>query len=84
MNKNQDPASILNDPNAVSQVAKSPDARALRNILTQGHSEDDLQRIAQEAAKGNTQELKKVVSSLMQDPGSAAIIARLQKQFGGK
>lgn len=82
MNKN--PSSILNDPNAVSQVAKSPDARALRSILTQGHSEDDLQRIAQEAAKGNTRELRQVVSSLMQDPDSAAIIARLQKQFGGK
>ena len=84
MNRKQDPASILNDPNAVSQVASNPDAQALKNILTRGHSENDLQRIAQEAAKGNTQELRQVMSSLMQNPDSATIISRLQKQFGGK
>lgn len=75
---------MLNDKRVIEQVAKSPDARALASLLTQGQNEADLKRIAEKAAKGDTAQLSQLIQSVVNNPGGAELLRRLSGSLDQK
>ena len=53
-------------------------------MLTQGADEASLQRIAENAAKGDTTQLKALIQSITSTPGGAELLQRLGNNFGQK
>ncbi len=79
MNQNNQPniQQLLSDKKALERVAKSPDAQALASMLTAGHDQASLKRIAQNAAKGDTAQLNQLIQSIVKSPGGAELLQRL-------
>ena len=75
---------ILNDKAVLEQVAKSPDAKALANMLTQGQDQASLKRIAENAAKGDTTQLNQLIQSITSSPSGAVLLRRLSSSFETK
>ncbi len=75
---------ILNDKAVLEQVAKSPDAKALANMLTQGQDQASLKRIAENAAKGDTTQLNQLIQSITSSPSGAELLRRLSSSFEKK
>ena len=75
---------ILNDKAVLEQVAKSPDAKALANMLTQGQDQASLKRIAENAAKGDTTQLNQLIQSITSSPSGAELLRRLSNSFEKK
>ena len=75
---------LLGDKAVLEQVAKSPDARALASMLTQGQSSASLKQIAENAAKGDTAQLNQLIQSIAGSPGGAQLLQRLSSSFGQK
>ena len=75
---------LLGDKAVLEQVAKSPDARALADMLTQGQNQASLKRIAENAAKGDTAQLNQLIQSVASSPGGAQLLQRLSESFGQK
>ncbi|MDE7218212.1 MAG: hypothetical protein K2O45_01100 [Oscillospiraceae bacterium] len=75
---------VLSDKKMLEQVANSPDARALASMLTQGKDQASLQQIAENAAKGDTAQLKALIQSITSTPGGAELLQRLGNNFGQK
>ena len=86
MNQNNQPniQQLLSDKKALERVAKSPDAQALASMLTAGHDQASLKRIAQNAAKGDTAQLGQLIQSVAGSPGGAELLRRLNESFGQK
>lgn len=74
----------LSNKKMLEQVANSPDARALAGMLTQGKDQASLQKIAEDAARGDTAQLKALIQSITSTPGGAALLQRLGDSFGQK
>ncbi len=74
----------LNNKKMLEQVAKSPDAKALAGMLTRGTDQASLQKIAENAAKGDTAQLKALIQSITSAPGGAELLQRLGNSFGEK
>ena len=62
---------LLGDKQILEQVAKSPDAKALASLLTQGQDQASLKRIAENAAKGDTTQLNQLIQSITSSPSGA-------------
>ena len=75
---------MLNDKKILEQVAKSKDAKALAGILTQGHSQSDLKKIAEQAARGDTTQLNRLIGSITSSPEGAELLRRLGNSFNKK
>ena len=75
---------ILGDKNALRQIAGSPDAQALAQMLQRGQSQASLKKIAENAAKGDTAQLKELISTITSSPGGAQILSRLSDTLGQK
>ena len=75
---------LLGDKAVLEQVAKSPDARALADMLTQGQNQASLKKIAENAAKGDTAQLNQLIQSVASSPGGAQLLQRLSESFGQK
>ena len=75
---------ILNDKAVLEQVAKSPDAKALATMLTQGQDQASLKRIAENAAKGDTTQLNQLIQSITSSPSGAELLRRLSSSFEKK
>ncbi len=75
---------LLSNKKALQQVAQSPDARALAEMLTKGQNQASLQKIAQDAAKGDTAQLGQLVQSIASSPGGAELLRRLSQSIEGK
>ncbi len=75
---------FLGSKEALQQVAKSPDARALAELLTKSQDQAALQKIAQDAAKGDTAQLGRLVQSIASSPGGAELLQRLSQSIGRK
>ena len=75
---------LLGNKKALQQVAQSPDAQALASMLTKGQDQASLQKIAEEAAKGNTSQLSQLVQSITSSPGGAELLRRLSQSIEGK
>lgn len=68
---------VLGSKKAIERVAKSPDAKALAQMLTKGRDEASLKQAAEKAAKGDTSQLSEIIQSVMSSPGGAELIQRL-------
>lgn len=75
---------LLNDKKAIAALAKSPDAKALAKMLSQSRDASSLQQAAQNAARGDTEQLRQVIRSITETPGGAELLQRLDKTMGGK
>ena len=75
---------MLGDKTILEQVSRSPDARALANLLKQGHNQADLKKIAQQAAHGDTAQLSQLIGSIASSPDGAELLRRLGNSFGKK
>ena len=75
---------MLGDKKILEQVAKSPDARALAGLLTQGRSQADLKKIAEQAARGDTAQLSQLIGSITSSPDGAELLRRLGDSFNKK
>ena len=86
MNKNQQPnfQQLMANKDVLQQLANSPEARALAKMLTQGKDQATLQKMAQQAAQGNTQQLSQLVESITNSPGGAELLKRLSHNLEGK
>ena len=63
-NERNDFGRMMNDPRTLSQLAQSPDAKALAALLTQGHERGQLEQMAKNAMSGDTKSLKTLVQSI--------------------
>ena len=72
----------LGDKKMLERVAKSQDAKALAGMLSQGHSQADLKKIAESAAKGDTAQLSQLIRSITSSPDGAELLRRLGNSFG--
>lgn len=68
---------LLGSKKTIERVAKSPDAKALAQMLTKGRDETSLKQAAEKAAKGDTSQLSEIIQSVMSSPGGAELIQRL-------
>ena len=74
----------LGSKKTLERVAKSPDARALAQMLTQNRDEASLKQAAERAAKGDTSQLGEIIQSVMKSPGGAELIQRLSGVIDSK
>ena len=72
----------LSDKRMLEQVVNSPDAKALASMLSQGTDQSSLKKIAENAAKGDTSQLKALIQSISSAPGGAELLQRLGNTFG--
>ena len=70
---------FLNDKKAVAALAKSPDAQALAKMLSRSGDQAALQK-----AKGNPEQLREMVKSIVGSPDGAALLRRLDQTLGEK
>ena len=86
MKQNNQPSiqRILNDRKTLEKVAKSPDAKALASILTQGQDQASLKKIAENAARGDTAQLNDLIQSIVRSPCGAELLQRLSGSIDGK
>ncbi len=75
---------LLNDKKAIAALAKSPDAKALAKMLSQSRDAASLQQAAQNAARGDTEQLRQGIRAITETPGGAELLQRLDKTMGGK
>ena len=75
---------LLRDKEALKTVAQSQEAKALAGMLTQGRDQASLRRIAEDAARGDTQELSALVRSIANSPGGAQLLQQLSRSIDKK
>lgn len=83
-NKQSSLQQTLENKKLLEQLASSPDAKALANMLTKGQDQASLQQIAEKAAKGDTAQLKALIQSISSDPGGAALLQKLGNSLNQK
>lgn len=72
---------LLDNKKAVQEIVQSPEAKALAGMLA-GQDQASLQHMAEKAAKGDTQELNALISSITSSPGGAELLRKLSGRLG--
>ena len=70
---------LKNNPAMLQALMRSQDGQALMQMLTQGDRGAELQRAVQSAARGDPADMVKLVNQVMQSPGGAELVARINK-----
>ena len=70
---------LKGNPAMLRALMQSQDGQTLMRMLTQGDQGAALQRAAQAAAKGRPEEMVKMVNQIMQTPGGASLVERINK-----
>lgn len=70
---------LQSNPAMLRSLMQSRDGQALLQMLTQGDRGAGLQRAVQSAAKGDTTEMVRLVNQVMQSPGGAELVDRINK-----
>ena len=70
---------LKNNPAMLQALMRSQDGQALMQMLTQGDRGAGLQRAVQSAARGDPADMVKLVNQVMQSPGGAELVARINK-----
>jgi len=70
---------LKRNPAMLHALMQSRDGQTLLQMLTQKDHGAGLQRAVQSAARGNTEEMVKMVSQVMQSPDGAALIQRINQ-----
>ena len=68
------------DQSAAQKILQSGDGQQLLGLLTQNDGGAALERAAQSAAQGNTQELAALLTGLMKSPQGAQLLSRINEQ----
>ena len=72
-------ASLQSDPQRVQALFRSGDGQTLLRMLTERDQGASLQRAAQSAAQGRTEDLQRMLSQVMGSTEGAALIQRIQQ-----
>ena len=70
---------LRRNPAMLKSLMQSRDGQALMQMLTQGDQGAALQRAVQSAARGRPEEMVKMVNQVMQSPGGADLVERINK-----
>ena len=70
---------LRKDPAALKSLMQSRDGQTLMQMLTQGDRGAGLQRAVQSAAKGDTSAIVQMMNQVMQSPGGAELVERINK-----
>ena len=70
---------LKNNPAMLRSLMQSRDGQALLRMLTQQDQGASLQQAAQSAVKGDTTQLARMVTQVMQSPDGAALVERINK-----
>ena len=70
---------LKSNPALLRQLAQSKDGQTLMRMLTQQDQGAALQKAAQSAALGDTADMVRMVTQLMQSPDGAALVERINK-----
>ena len=79
MNENMVAEQLRKNPAALRALMQSRDGQALMQMLTQGDGGAGLQRAVQSAARGRPEEMVKMVNQVLQSPGGADLVERINK-----
>lgn len=71
--------SLKTNPAMVQALFRTQDGQNLMRMLTQGDQGAALQRAAQNASRGDTSEMVKMVSQIMRSPEGAALVNRINQ-----
>ena len=80
--QHSDLAKLLGDRKAIEQVAQSSDAQALASMLTRGHDQAELQKMAQSAMSGDTSAIQSLIRSITESSEGSELLRRLSESFG--
>lgn len=70
---------LKSNPGMLKALMHSQDGQTLMRMLTQGDQGAGLQRAAQAAAMGRPEEMVKMVNRIMQSPGGADLVERINR-----
>lgn len=70
---------LKKNPAMLKNLMQSHDGQALMQMLTQGDRGASLQRAVQSAAKGDTSAIVQMMNQVMQSPGGAELVERINK-----
>nr|WP_326184562.1 hypothetical protein [uncultured Oscillibacter sp.] len=70
---------LQSNPAMLRSLMQSRDGQALLQMLTQGDRGAGLQRAVQSATRGDTSEMVRLVNQIMQSPGGAELVDRINK-----
>ena len=70
---------LKSNPAMLQALMQSRDGQTLMSMLTQGDRGAGLQRAVQSAAKGDPSEMVRMVNQVMQSPGGAELVQRINK-----
>lgn len=70
---------LKQNPNAARDLLRSQDGQSLLRLLTQSDHGAALQHAAQNAARGDTSEMVRIISQLMQSQEGAQLVERINK-----
>lgn len=70
---------LKSNPAMLQALMQSRDGQALLRMLTQQDQGASLQQAAQSAVKGDTTQLSRMVTQVMQSPDGAALVERINK-----
>ena len=70
---------LKRNPALLRQLAQSKDGQTLMRMLTQQDQGAALQKAAQSAARGDTADMVRMVTQLMQSPDGAALVERINR-----
>lgn len=70
-------ASLKNNPGAVQSLFETQDGQNLLRMLAGQDQGKTLQQAAQNAAAGNTAQMVRMISQLMQNPEGAELVRRI-------
>ncbi len=74
-------ASLKRNPSAVQSLFESQDGQDLLRLLTQEDNGGTLQRATQSAASGDTGQIMRMISRIMQNPEGARLIERINQSL---
>lgn len=70
---------LRQNPAALQSLMQSPDGQALLHLLTQKDRGASLQQAVQSAMKGDTTKMADMVREIMQSPGGAQLVERINQ-----
>lgn len=70
---------LKNDPAALQALMRSRDGQQLMQMLTQKDQGAGLRQAVQSAVRGDTAAMTQMVNQILQSPGGAELVQRIQK-----
>lgn len=72
---------LLQDKQTITRLMQSPQAKALAQMLSRSDT-SELKHAAQQAAKGDTAQLAKLMEQLSSQPESSQLLKQLEQTMG--